>query len=58
VKEQMTEHHRILGDPRLGFVTDELEGETCVDCGDPATVVYEDSEGLIHYCDQHDPRNA
>lgn len=35
----------------------ELEGEECIECGEQATVVYEDREGLIHYCDKHDPEH-
>ncbi len=54
----MTEHHRVKGDCRLGFVSDGLEGETCVECGGQATVIYEDSDGCAHYCDEHDRGHA
>lgn len=49
----MTEHRRIPGDPRLGFHVDDLEGETCIDCGEQATEVVEDEDGLTHYCAEH-----
>ena len=51
----MSEHRRIKGDPRLGFISDELEGETCIECREQATIAYEDIDGLVHYCEQHDP---
>jgi hypothetical protein len=53
----VTEHRRIKGDPRLGFIRadDELDGEECVECGAPATEAVaelgRDGWEHVHYCD-------
>lgn len=59
----MTEHKRNSAKQgTLGFISDDLEGEECVECGAQATVAYETPDdphyGMVHYCAAHDPNRS